>query len=111
MLAKKLLCLQMEHMEYAQYPPASPFDMMLVTIHVLHHSAIFFTSPMTNDGLSVNKEQARGKQWWALQQLPFCELRTWSMINIDLIAILHTAGNYKCAFSRRFIFYITNDKE
>jgi hypothetical protein len=80
-----------EHMQYAQYPPASPFDMLLVTIYVLgtgNHicawSFSFFTTPMTNDGLSVNQEQAREKQWWGLQQLPFCELRTWIMINIDL---------------------------
>jgi hypothetical protein len=40
---------------------------------------------MTNNGLSVNYQQARGKQWWVLQQLPHCELNTWIMINIDLL--------------------------
>jgi hypothetical protein len=31
-----------EHIEYDQYLPAPPFDMMLITIHVLLDSDLFF---------------------------------------------------------------------
>jgi hypothetical protein len=61
-------------MEYDQYRHVLPFDMLLVTIHVHLDSFFIVTSPISNeDGLSVNKEKARGKQWWALQQPPYCE--------------------------------------
>jgi hypothetical protein len=43
---------------------------------------------MTNKIASVQNNclsKARGKQLWALQQAPFCEFRTWIMINIDLL--------------------------
>jgi hypothetical protein len=72
-------------MQYDQYRPVLPFDILLVTIHVLLYSFLFVTSRKTNDGpSSVNWEQARKKQCLASKQLPFCELMTWIMINIDL---------------------------
>jgi hypothetical protein len=77
--------LWIDHVKYVQYRPDLPFDMLMVTIHVLHDSFLFVTSPITDDGLCVNWEQATGKEWMALQQVPVCELMTWSMINIDLL--------------------------
>jgi hypothetical protein len=46
--------LWIEHTEYDQYRPALPFDMLLVIIHLLLYSFLFFMSPKTNDGVSVN---------------------------------------------------------
>jgi hypothetical protein len=37
--------------------------MLLVTINVDLDSFLIITSPITNDGLCVNWEQARGKEW------------------------------------------------
>jgi hypothetical protein len=51
-----------------------PFDILLVTINVLINSFSFFTSWITIDGLSVNWEQARGKQWLAFHQPAFVNL-------------------------------------
>jgi hypothetical protein len=63
----------MNDMEYDQYRPALPFKSKLALIHVDLDSFLIVSSPILNDGLCVNWEQARGKQWWALQQPPFCE--------------------------------------
>jgi hypothetical protein len=68
----------MYDMEYDPYRHVLPYDMLLVTMHVLLYSSLIFTSPMTNDGLSVNWEQARRKEWLAFHQQLFCELMTWS---------------------------------
>jgi hypothetical protein len=76
----------MNGMEYDQYHrPGLLFKNKLALIHVVLHSFVIVTSPTSNDGLSVNQEQARGKQRWALQQPPYCELTTWSMIKVDLL--------------------------
>jgi hypothetical protein len=58
-------------MEYDQYRPVLPYDMLQVTIHVALHSSLIVTSGFRNDGLYVNSEQAREKQWLTLQQPPF----------------------------------------
>jgi hypothetical protein len=74
---------------YDQYRPALLFKNKLALIHVVLDSFVIVTSLISNDGLSVNQEQERGKQWWALvQQLPYCKFTTWSMINIDLLYYL-----------------------
>jgi hypothetical protein len=44
-----------QQMEYDQYRLVWPFDIMLVTTHALVlHSFWLHTSPVTNNGLSVN---------------------------------------------------------
>jgi hypothetical protein len=53
-------------MEYDQYRPVLPFDMLHVTIHVALDSSLIVTSGFRNDGLCVNLEQAREKQWLTL---------------------------------------------
>jgi hypothetical protein len=58
-------------MEYDQYRPVLPFDMLQVTIHVAPDSSLIVTSGFRNDGRCVNSEQAREKQWLTLQQPPF----------------------------------------
>jgi hypothetical protein len=45
--------LWIDDMQHDQYRPALPFDMLLVTIHVVLVSFSFVTSQITNDGLSV----------------------------------------------------------
>jgi hypothetical protein len=53
-------------------------------IHVLLLQSLWpHSSPVANDGLWVKLEQAKAKQWWALQQPHICESRTWIMITID----------------------------
>jgi hypothetical protein len=74
-------------MDYAQYRPATPLDTPLVPIHVLLWSLCLDSSPVANDGLWVKLEQGTAKQWWALQQRQFCEIRTWIVINIDQLKL------------------------
>jgi hypothetical protein len=80
--------LSINGMEYDENRPGLLLKNKLALIHVVLHSLVIVASPTSNDGLSVNREQARGKQRWALQQLHYCELTTWSMINIDLLSFL-----------------------
>jgi hypothetical protein len=72
-------------------------------------------SPVTNNGLSVNYlsvnyEQAKGKQWWASKQLPFWELSTWSMIFIDYLACYMLLVTINVFLHSVFSLFITNDK-
>ena len=72
-------------MEYDQYRPALLSKNKLALIHVVLDSFAIVTSPISNDGLCVNWEQARGKKWWGLQQLLYCELMAWNIIKKYII--------------------------
>jgi hypothetical protein len=70
-------------MDYDQYIPATLFENKLALIPVVLQSLLLDFSPVPNDGLCVDYDQATTKQWLALQQPPFHQLMMWSMINID----------------------------
>jgi hypothetical protein len=106
--------LWIQHMEYDQYSPALPFDMLLVTIHVLFHSFSLLTSLMANGGLSVNYCTWRNEEKNSGHHSSKSFFVTWAheVWPIETCyTFLHTPGNHTCASSFIWFFTwpITND--
>jgi hypothetical protein len=93
--------LWIQDIDYDQYWPDVPFKYKLALIHVLLQSLWLDSSPVANVGLWVlTQEQATAKQWWALQQPPSCEFKTWIVINIDQMHHSKISWHsYMCFFS------------
>jgi hypothetical protein len=104
--------LWIEHMEYYQYRPGLSFNMLIVIIHVLLHSFIFFY--IINDKLWPQECQLGTSKlktvvgivattsFW-MQHMEYSQYRP--ALTFDILPVNHT-----CASSLIFIFYITNDK-
>jgi hypothetical protein len=86
---------------YHLYRPNWSLEILLVPIHMLLKVFWLDSSPVANDGISVQCwKQATAKQWWTLQHLPNCEFRTWIMINIDQLYHLKNSWySHMCFFS------------